>query len=184
MKEKESSSIFVYCFGSYMNYMRRQYEIMGYRLPRAVTWRALGYFAAVEAGLVALRFLPPFKWFLGDLIDSAWLVYYGVIPFFLVWGVDKYKTDGKSFFAFIRSWITFKLRKHQSSRLVALPKLKKHVFRGHVCVQYSVDDVKEVRTDSIPIEEQDIHAYNLTFLPQKEELEYAKKHEEKFTETH
>ncbi|KAA8472703.1 conjugal transfer protein, partial [Bacillus paranthracis] len=27
MKEKESKSIIVYCFGSYMNYMRRQYEI-------------------------------------------------------------------------------------------------------------------------------------------------------------
>ncbi len=107
-----------------MNYMRRQYEIMGYRLPRAVTWRALGYFAAVEAGLVAFRFLPPFKWIFGDMIDQVWLMYYGVIPLFLVWGADKYKTDGKSLFSFVRSWVTFRLRKHQSSRLVTLPKLK------------------------------------------------------------
>lgn len=167
-----------------MNYMRRQYEIMGYRLPRAVTWRALGYFAAVEAGLVALRLLPPFKWFLGDFIDSVWLVYYGVIPFFLVWGADKYKTDGKTLFSFVRSWTRFKLRKHQSSRLVVLPKFKKHVFRGHVCVQYSVDDMSETNIEPMPIEEQDIHAYHLTFLSQKEELEYANEHEKKSAETY
>ncbi|EEK97286.1 TcpE family conjugal transfer membrane protein [Bacillus paranthracis] len=177
MKEKESKSIIVYCFGSYMNYMRRQYEIMGYRLPRAVTWRALGYFAAVEAGLVAFRFLPPFKWIFGDMIDQVWLMYYGVIPLFLVWGADKYKTDGKSLFSFVRSWVTFRLRKHQSSRLVTLPKLKKHVIRGHVCVQYDVKDISIVHSSSEE-EEKDIHAYNLTFLPQKEEVEYVENDEQ------
>ncbi|MEB8752838.1 conjugal transfer protein, partial [Bacillus cereus] len=142
-----------------------------------VTWRALGYFAAVEAGLVAFRFLPPFKWIFGDMIDQVWLMYYGVIPLFLVWGADKYKTDGKSLFSFVRSWVTFRLRKHQSSRLVTLPKLKKHVIRGHVCVQYDVKDISIVHSSSEE-EEKDIHAYNLTFLPQKEEVEYVENDEQ------
>ena len=58
MQEPKQNGIVAYCFGSYMSFMRRQYELMGKRLPRAVTWRAMGYFVVVEAVLVALRFLP------------------------------------------------------------------------------------------------------------------------------
>ncbi|PFF05681.1 conjugal transfer protein, partial [Bacillus anthracis] len=58
---------------------------------------------------------------------------------------------------------------HQSSRLMTLSKLKKHVIRGHVCVQYDVKDIPIVHSSSEE-EEKDIHAYNLTFLPQKEEM--------------
>lgn len=94
------------------------------RLPRAITWRAMGYFVVVEAGLVALRILPPFKWWLGDFIDRFYLIYYIVLPIFLVWGVDQYKTDDKSLFAYFRARIGFLFRKHRSSRLARMSKLK------------------------------------------------------------
>ena len=86
MQEPKQNSIVVYCYGSYMKFLRRQYELMGKRLPRAITWRAMGYFVVVEAGLIALRILPPFKWWLGDFIDRFYLIYYIVLPIFLVWG--------------------------------------------------------------------------------------------------
>lgn len=165
-----------------MKFLRRQYELMGKRLPRAITWRAMGYFIVVEAGLVALRILPPFKWWLGDFIDRFYLVYYIVLPIFLVWGVDQYKTDGKSFFAYVRSWMGFLLRGHKSSRLARMPKLKKHVIRGDTFVQYGPYDL---RNSEQPTEEKnvDIHAYSLTFLHQKEELENVEKYETESTKT-
>lgn len=151
-----------------MKFLRRQYELMGKRLPRAITWRAMGYFVVVEAGLVALRILPPFKWWFGDFIDQFYLIYYIVLPIFLVWGVDQYKTDGKSFFAYVRSWIKFLFRRHQSSRLTRIPKLKKHVIRGATVVQYGPNDLRD-REESKEEKNVDTHAYSLTFLYPKGE---------------
>ncbi|PGD96675.1 TcpE family conjugal transfer membrane protein [Bacillus pseudomycoides] len=169
MQEPKQNSIVVYCYGSYMKFLRRQYELMGKRLPRAITWRAMGYFVVMEAGLVALRFLPPFKWWFGDFIDRFYLVYYIVLPIFLIWGVDQYKTDDKSLLAYFRARVGFMFRKHRSSRLVHMSKLQKHVIRGATFVQYESSDL-ENREHSIEEKNVDIHAYSLTFLNQKEEL--------------
>ncbi len=43
------------------------------------------------------------------------------------------------------------------------------MIHGHVCVQYDIKDIPIVHSSSEE-EEKDIHAYNLTFLPQKEEM--------------
>ncbi len=51
------------------------------------------------------------------------------------------------------------------------------MIRGHVCVQYDVKDIPIVHSSSEE-EEKDIHAYNLTFLPQKEEVEYVENDEQ------
>ncbi|MCX2829131.1 TcpE family conjugal transfer membrane protein [Bacillus sp. DHT2] len=182
MQEPKQNSIVVYCYGSYMKFLRRQYELMGKRLPRAITWRAMGYFVVVEAVLVTLRFLPPFTWWFSDFIDRFYFVYYIVLPIFLVWGVDQYKTDDKSLLAYFRARIGFMFRKHRSSRLARMPKLKKHVIRGETFVQYGPYDL---RNREEPIEEKnvDIHAYSLTFLHQKEELKNVEKYETESTET-
>ncbi|HDX9577628.1 TPA: conjugal transfer protein [Bacillus pseudomycoides] len=183
MQEQKTNPIVAYCYGSYMKFFRKQYELMGKPLPRAVTWRAMGYFIVVEAGLIALRVFPPFKWILSDFIDQFYIVYYIVLPIFLVWGVDQYKTDEKSLFAYFRSWIMFKLRTHKSSRLVKIPQLKKHVIRGTTFIQYQPCDIKS-KAQKIENENLDTHAYPLTFLDQKEELEIVEKYETKPTETY
>ncbi|EOQ04494.1 TcpE family conjugal transfer membrane protein [Bacillus cereus] len=183
MQEPKQNSIVVYCYGSYMKFLRRQYELMGKRLPRAITWRAMGYFVVVEAGLVALRILPPFKWWLGDFIDRFYLIYYIVLPIFLVWGVDQYKTDDKSLFAYFRARIGFLFRKHRSSRLARMSKLKKHVIRGETFIQYGPYDLQN-REEPIEEKNVDVHAYSLTFLHQKEEGKNVEKYETESTETH
>ncbi|MED3087847.1 TcpE family conjugal transfer membrane protein [Bacillus toyonensis] len=182
MQEPKQNGIVVYCFGSYMNFMRRQYELMGKRLPRAVTWRAMGYFVVVEAVLVGLRFLPPFTWWLSDIIDQFYLVYYIVLPIFLIWGVDQYKTDDKSLFSYVRSCTTFTFRNHRRSRLAPMPKLTKHVVRGTTFIQYQPEDVQNMQ--QIDQKSTDIHAYSVTFLNQEEECKNVEKYETQSTETH
>jgi hypothetical protein len=182
MQEPKQNGIVAYCFGSYMSFMRRQYELMGKRLPRAVTWRAMGYFVVVEAVLVALRFPPP-TWWLSDFIDQFYLVYYIVLPIFLIWGVDQYKTDDKSLFSYVRSCMTFTIRNHRRSRLASVPKLTKHVVRGTThFIQYQPEDVQNAQ--QIDQKNKDIHAYSVTFLNQEEECKNVEKYETQSAETH
>ncbi|AGG04683.1 hypothetical protein H175_85p070 (plasmid) [Bacillus thuringiensis serovar thuringiensis str. IS5056] len=51
------------------------------------------------------------------------------------------------------------------------------MFYGHVCVQHDVKDLPIVHVSSEE-EENDIHAYDVTFLPQKEEVEYVENDEQ------
>ncbi|MCE0553134.1 conjugal transfer protein [Bacillus thuringiensis] len=122
--EEKSKPFIVYTFGSYMKYERRQYELLGYRLPRPVSWKMLDYYALIVLVFVILRVFPLTSWFIGPIADEFWLPYYIIIPGFAVWGLDTYKTDGKSFLVFARSWILFKLRPHKMSRFIKFEKPK------------------------------------------------------------
>lgn len=145
-----------------MKYERRQYELFGYRLPRPVSWRMLGYYALVVLAFVLLRFFPLTSWLMKPLADASFLAYYIVIPFFAVWGLDSYKTDGKSFLVFARSWLFFKLRPHKMSRSMRFDKPKKYVFESPIFIRYNEPEVVSIT----PMSQGEVEDYPLTLIEQ------------------
>lgn len=163
--EEKSKPFIVYTFGSYMKYERRQYELLGYRLPRPVSWKMLGYYALIVLVFVILRVFPLTSWFIGPIADEFWLPYYIIIPGFAVWGLDTYKTDGKSFLVFARSWILFKLRPHKMSRFIRFEKPKKYVFESPIFIRYRESDIVPI----IPMSQGEVEDYPLTLIEQDTE---------------
>ncbi|KEK22168.1 conjugal transfer protein [Bacillus thuringiensis] len=166
-RDRKSKPIKVYSFGSFMKYERRQYEILGYQLPRPVSWKLMGYFILIVALFVLLRWFPLTGWIVGPLADDYYFLYYVVLPILLVWGLDRYKTDGKSFFAFFRSWITFKMRTHQMNRSMRLRKPEIYVFNSPIFIQYSKEEVIKL-SSSQSKQTEDIAAFELTFINEEE----------------
>ncbi|HDR6289247.1 TPA: conjugal transfer protein [Bacillus cereus] len=175
--EEKSKPFIVYTFGSYMKYERRQYELLGFRLPRPVSWRMLGYYALVVLAFLFLRFFPLTSWLMKPLADASFLAYYIVIPFFAVWGLDSYKTDGKSFLVFARSWILFQLRPHKMSRSIRFAKPKRYIFKSPIFIQYNEEDVVSIT----PVSQEEVEEYPLTLIEQDtERIETVRLEEDKW----